>query len=530
MFVIMSENDLQLLTRYASQRAEDAFAEIVRRHVDLVHSAALRQVRSPELAEEVAQAVFVELARRAGQLPSDTVVAAWLYNQTRHRAIDVVRREAGRRLREQTAQELQAMNATAEDWTHIEPLLDDAMDALEETDRMAVLLRYFQNKPLREVGEAIGVSDDAAQKRVSRAVEQLREFFLKRGINVGTSGLIVIISANAVQAGPTGLVITISTVAALAERTITTTAASVAAKTVAMTAFQKFLIISVFAALAGTGIYEANRASTLDRELKAIPQTQAPLASHFLDAQRERDAAVQQLNALRAENERLNRNDRELLRLRGEVGALRRELADAKQRATQPNTRNADSSWALGQVKTMGEWKDVGLNSPLAAVETFWSAAANNNIERMKQCLVFDRRTNAEPVSDIYAKRETQSNGGLVQSIGEAGVRLTSQSADWLDTDRTTIGVQVVGTRPYPDGSVLNVTQGEEFQLLRVNGEWKIIRDENRVKLSLWDDDSEAVAKMMLQMDSKAIEQVKADPRLPLRTLQAYERLKSTKQ
>ena len=209
MFVNMSETDLQLLTRYACKRTEDAFAEIVRRHVDLVHSAAFRQVRSSELAEEVAQAVFIELAQRAGQLPSDTVVGAWLYNQTRRRAIDMVRREAGRRLREQTAQELQAMNTTADDWTHVEPLLDDAMDALEETDRLAVLLRYFQNKPLREVGQAIGMTGDAAQKRVSRAVERLREFFAKRGVTVGASGLVVVISANAIQTAPADLSVSI---------------------------------------------------------------------------------------------------------------------------------------------------------------------------------------------------------------------------------------------------------------------------------------------------------------------------------
>lgn len=210
----MSETDLQLLTRYATQRAEDAFAEIVRRHIDLVHSAAVRQVRSPELAEEVAQAVFIELARNARRLPPRTVLAAWLYQVTSRRAIDVVRREAGRRLREQTAQELQAMNATAEDWAHIEPLLDDAMEALEETDRIAVLLRYFQNKPLREVGQAMGVSDDAAQKRVSRAVERLRAFFAQRGVNVGASGLAVIISVNAVQAAPVSLAAALSGLAA----------------------------------------------------------------------------------------------------------------------------------------------------------------------------------------------------------------------------------------------------------------------------------------------------------------------------
>src|SRR5262245_55342007 len=205
----MSDTDLELLARYARHRAEDAFAEVVRRHVDLVYSAARRQVRATELAEEVAQAVFVDLARQAHQLSPKTVLAAWLYEVTRRTAIDVLRREASRRLRERVAHELHAMSATAEDWTHIEPLLDEAMHALDETDRAAVLLRYFENKPLREVGEALGTSDDAAQKRVSRAVERLREFFHKRGVTVGAGGLVLLLSTHAVQAAPAALAVKI---------------------------------------------------------------------------------------------------------------------------------------------------------------------------------------------------------------------------------------------------------------------------------------------------------------------------------
>src|SRR5438552_4883884 len=102
---------------------------------------------------------------------------------------------------------MNTMNATATDWAQIEPLLDEAMHALDATDRAAVLLRYFENKSLREVGVTLGTSDDAAQKRVSRAVERLREFFAKRGITMGASGLGLVISANAVQAAPVGLVV-----------------------------------------------------------------------------------------------------------------------------------------------------------------------------------------------------------------------------------------------------------------------------------------------------------------------------------
>ena len=228
-------SDLELLARYTRQHAEDAFATLVRRHVDLVHSAALRQVRSPQLAEEVAQTTFTKLARIAPQLAPDTILTAWLYQVTRREAIDAVRREARRQLREQIATELNTMNAITSDWAHIEPILDEAMAELDDTDRAAVLLRYFENKSLREVGATLGTSDDAAQKRVSRAVERLRELFAKRGITVGTSGLVVVISANAVQAAPMGLAITISTAAALAGTTLATATTATAIKTIAMT-------------------------------------------------------------------------------------------------------------------------------------------------------------------------------------------------------------------------------------------------------------------------------------------------------
>jgi RNA polymerase sigma factor (sigma-70 family) len=159
----MSDTDIQLLARDRRYHAEDAFAEIVRRHIGLVYSAALRQVRSPQLAEEVAQSVFTSLARDAERLRPDTILTAWLYQVTHHTAANVVRGEVRRQLREQIATEMNAMNATAADWTHIEPLLDEAMHALDETDRVAVLLHYFENNSLREVGQALGASENAAQ-------------------------------------------------------------------------------------------------------------------------------------------------------------------------------------------------------------------------------------------------------------------------------------------------------------------------------------------------------------------------------
>jgi RNA polymerase sigma factor (sigma-70 family) len=306
MFVKMT-SDLDLLGQFARQNSQDAFTALVNRHVNLVYSAALRQVRSPQLAEEIAQSVFADLARNAGKLKSNTVLTAWLYAVTRRTAIDVIRKESRRQLREQIAVEMNDMNATANDWTQIEPLLDDAMAALDETDRAAILLRYFENKNLREVGEALGTNEDAAQKRVSRAVERLREFFSKRKITIGASGLAVLISANAIQAAPVGLVATISTTIVL-----TTT-------TIGMTMIHKILIAGMTAVAVGIGIYAVH----LQSQIGSLQQEQTLLNRQIAQLSSERDDVKNQLAALQQENQQLRTNEMELLQLRGEVGQLR---------------------------------------------------------------------------------------------------------------------------------------------------------------------------------------------------------------
>src|ERR1041385_8236662 len=310
----MSENDLDLLGAFFRDQSQDAFAALVQRHLNLVYCAALRQVRSPQFAEEVAQSVFTDLARNAARLKPGTILTAWLYQVTRRTAIDVVRREARRQSREQIASEMNAMNATADDWTQIEPLLDEAMHALDEADRTAILLRYFENKSLRQVGETLGTTDDAARKRVNRAVDRLRGFFTKRGLPLGASGLVVVISANAVQSAPVGLVITISTAATLTGSTL------VAATTaIAMTTAQKVLIASSLACAIAAGIYEGIQASDLRKQIDVLQQQQAVLAGQIQQLTEERDAAVRRLAGVPATEAQLNRATTELAKLRGDL-------------------------------------------------------------------------------------------------------------------------------------------------------------------------------------------------------------------
>jgi RNA polymerase sigma factor (sigma-70 family) len=347
--------DVQLLQDYVREKSQEAFTELVRRHVNLVYSAALRQVYSPQLAKEVSQSVFIDLAKASGSLQPDTILTAWLYQVTRRTAIDVVRRESRRQAREQIAVEMAAMN-TSTDWAHIELFLEDAMEALDETDRAAILLRYFENKSLREVGQALGTSDDAAQKRVSRAVERLREFLSKRGVEIGASGLVVVISANAVHAAPLALTTTISTAAVLAGAAVHTSTALAATKVIAMTTFQKTLIAATIAVLAGAGIHEARQASHLRQQNQVLQQQAGTLTGQIQQLQRQRDDLANRLSAQAGDLEKNKDSSLELLRLRSEVTRLRRdsqELAQLKASETNDSAQVELKSWlaSLKQLK-----------------------------------------------------------------------------------------------------------------------------------------------------------------------------------
>lgn len=320
----MSDRDLDLLRRFAQDHAQDAFTEIVSRHVNLVYSAALRQVRSAQLAEEVAQSVFTDLARNVNRLQPDTILTAWLYQVTHHTAVDVVRKESRRQAREHIAAEMNAMNAEPTHWNQIAPLLDEAMQELDSTDRTALLLRYFENKSLHEVGQQLGVSDDAAQKRVSRAVERLREIFAKRKITVGVGGVIALISTNAVQSAPLGLAATISA-AALAGTAATTSTVIAATKSLAMTALQKTLVTATVTVLASAGIYEAKQSHDARAEVRTLQQQQAPLADQIQELQNNFADATNRLAAMADEVSSMTSNNMELLRLRGEVSLLRKK-------------------------------------------------------------------------------------------------------------------------------------------------------------------------------------------------------------
>ena len=207
-------DDSALLRQYAENNSDEAFAALVTRHINLVYSVALRQVGNPHAAEEITQAVFIILAKKAAQLRHDKALASWLFQTTRLTANNFIRSESRRHRREEEAFMQSVFDqAGTEIWPRIAPLLDTAVAGLREKDRQAIVLRFYEGRNLREVGLALGASEDAAEKRVNRALEILRKFFAKRGV-VSTAAMIAAaISVNPVQAAPVGLAKTISAVA-----------------------------------------------------------------------------------------------------------------------------------------------------------------------------------------------------------------------------------------------------------------------------------------------------------------------------
>ena len=326
--------DRQLLRRYAADGSEAAFGELVGRYVNLVYSAALRRTGGdPELAKDAAQLVFTDLARKARAFPPGVVLAGWLHRATRFAAGQLLRTERRRQAREQEAVAMNALEAEpAPDWDQIRPLLDAALDRLDRADRDALLLRFFEQRSLAEVGQALGANEDAVRKRVSRALERLRADLVRRGVTTTAAALSTAISVNAVQLAPVGLAATLTS-ASLAGAAAGTGTTLTLLKLMTMTKLQAGIISAIVVAGVATPL---------------VVQHQAQVKLRL-----ENDWLQQQMTQARGENERLSNSIaqakgaqalsedqfRELLRLRGEVGLLHRELAEATNTRAQAPTR-----------------------------------------------------------------------------------------------------------------------------------------------------------------------------------------------
>jgi RNA polymerase sigma factor (sigma-70 family) len=287
-------DDSALLRQFAENHSDEAFAELVARHVNLVYSMALRRAGHPQNAEEITQAVFIILAKKAAGLRHEKALSSWLFQATRFTAINFMRGEIRRQNREKEAQMQTILNeSSGEVWPKIAPLLDDAVAALREKERRAIVLRFYEGRSLREVGLALGASEDAAKKRVGRALEKLRQFFAKRGVDSTTAAIAETISAHSVQIAPLALAKTISAVAVAKGATASTStltlikgALKIMAWTKAKTAIVTGVVVLFTAGTATVAVKEVRHSAKAAYDGNLLSQT-------LLSYQRSRDSAAE---------------------------------------------------------------------------------------------------------------------------------------------------------------------------------------------------------------------------------------------
>jgi len=424
--------DAELLSSYAAEQSEAAFAELTRRHVDLVHSAALRLMNGDlHAAQDVTQQVFTEVARQAKRLARHPALVGWLYTTTRLMASRMNRTEQRRQAREQEANMLNQLlhdDTPPVDWNRLRPVIEDAMHELDDGDRHAVLLRYFQNKTLNEVGAALNLTENAARMCVDRALDKLRGKLARHGITTTAAALAAVVAANAVQAAPAGLAATISA-ATVAGSAVQASTLIIATKAIVMTTLQKTIVAAALAAAVGTGIYAVHQGAQLRGQIRSLKEQQAPMTAQIQQLQRERDAATKRAAALTEELASAKKNPAEVLKLRGEVGALRQEKAIAgSQSAINKITANPETRKALRDQQKMGMtalYADLAKRLNLTPDQTgqlndLLADHVMDSIDLITQAL-HDKDTRGQ-IDQLFANQDSALQNQLQALIGTDGL------------------------------------------------------------------------------------------------------------
>jgi RNA polymerase sigma factor (sigma-70 family) len=414
---VIETTDQQLLRQFAESRADGPFEEVIRRHVDLVYSAAKRLVVDPHLAEDVSQAVFAALAQEplevARKLESGAPLSGWLHLTTRNIAAKTVRAEMRRRAREEKAIAMHDRSPADHDpeWNQLAPQLDHALSELSEKDRDALLLRFFEHKTAREIGQCLGVSEEAAQKRVRRALEDLRAIFVRRGLTLPSATLGACLTANSVQASPLALADAIAkgilfSGKALASGGVSSTAFSKLLPSLLMTKTQTAILTGVIAVM----VIPMGRQRALLNRLQA--ETSTHLRPTPPDVTTDVDRGKSAVNS--------SRDEEEITKLRTRAEDLRAAIAARKSLLSGSSSLSTAQMSAVlisdGRPELLKNLAFAGNSTPEAALQSVLALKRDGDIDRLSRLLLL-------PPKDVEEWNRTLSSPAerkeLIQGLVE---------------------------------------------------------------------------------------------------------------
>lgn len=440
----MSMTDDQLLRAYADDRSEEAFRELVRRHIAVVHGVARRQAGiGAHLADDVTQRVFIALARKADALRAQATLVGWLYTAARLEAARAVRSEARRRNWEEKAGPMNSppTEETQVSWEQLRPVLDAAMAELGEADRNAVLLRFFSGRSFAEVGRVFQISEDAARKRVDRAIEKLRQTLGRRGIASTASALGTALDAHAAPA--------------VADEALTTIAAGAWQQASVGPALHLGIYMSsTKVTVAVTGAVILLAATAVIRDAASLRRAES---SHA--------AAASELAALVQRSETAQRELSTVQRQKAEADAREREIIATTQNPLRPYLQDPEYR-ALARTASQARRH--------LEFQRFYRALrlSPEQIARFEQIMVRQDQANLDgqlardlgrDEQAVYRRSGPEWNSAMRELLGEDGM---NQLRDYLRSMAVRNFVDAIAAQSYESGEPITLEQADRLTAL----------------------------------------------------------------
>ena len=468
-----SSSDKELLEQFAAARSNRAFAELVERHLGMVYAVALRRTGGDSvLAQEICQQVFIDLARKAGQLLDHPSLVAWLHRSTCFATATVIRREARENAKRSAIALLMdpssppAIPESEEILTH----LDAAVGELSESDRAAILLRFFENRSFGDIGAELGVSGEAARKRVDRAVERLRSILSSRCVHVSITSLVSVLLSSMAIPPPAALAATVCQACAFSATTPITTITAIA-----MTKTKIGILATALAAAVSLNIAQF----AINRDLRS------KVASPALDLEGELAEPLPQPAALPVvgsePSDSRPQDQGELLRLRGKVSQLRNQLNNLS--ITKSAAENDANLWKRiggrafsvearpgapfvpNRYYPRDQWTPVGLDAPEATLQTAFAAMKTGDTDLLASAIHWKSSLTEAQKQEAIARLQSNDTGAY-PGARAVGIKIESFGGTLESPTIHYVVIVDQGTDLPPKRT--------HFQLIRVDDGWRL--------------------------------------------------------